>query len=244
MPKKETKPQRGISWSEVIAIFSSITGFITSIIAWLDIVQYGQMGYQNFLWAGIVAAVVVWGIILWLLYRQKNIAFSIGLAVTMVAVVIVGIWWTSSKKAEEERIKAREDKIIVLVANFDDAAGDSYGLRNVIVEKLTVDFANDDEILIETVDEIIRPGSDSGSVRARALGESRQADLVIWGWYRPTDNPNITIHFENLSTAQISTSKAVKHMNRRRPLPNLSHSKCSKDLVPKPKHSSPSSPGL
>jgi tetratricopeptide (TPR) repeat protein len=200
MPKKPVNPQKGISWSEVIAIFTSITGFVTSVLVWLDIAQYGQLGFQNFLWAGIVAAVVVWGIILYLLYKQKNIAFSVGLAVTMVALVIVGIWWTSNKKAEEERVKARDEKLIVLIAAF-DGPEEVYGLRNEIIEKLSTDFPKGGEVEIETTDEIITP--ELGSERARELGKDVQADVVIWGWYRPTEKPNITIHIENLSPNQL-----------------------------------------
>src|SRR5574341_575088 len=58
---------------------------------------------------------------------------------------------------------------------------------------------------IESVNEVITPDSDSGSSRARELGKNLQADIVIWGWYRPTENPSITVHIENLSPIQIET---------------------------------------
>lgn len=192
---KKPKSKRGISWGEVIAIFSSITGFITSVIAWLDITQYGQMGYRNFLWAGIVAAIVVWGIILYLLYKQKNIAFSIGLGITMVTVTIVGIWWTSNKRAEEEIIKAREGKVIVLITKF-DGPEEEYGLRDEMIEQLREATKNYDDTEIIAAEELVTVAQ--GSEYARELGKKYQADIVIWAWYKPTDDPNLTIHFENL----------------------------------------------
>ncbi len=194
--KKPKKPQPGISWREVLAIFASITGLISSVLAWLDIVQYGQMGYQNFLWTGIVVFVVIWGIVLWLLYKQKNIYLNIWLAVTIIVGLAAGIGWTSNQRAEEERIRAREEKVIVLIAKF-DGPEEEYGLRDEMLEQLRETTKDYDDTELIAAEELITVAE--GSDFARALGEKYQADLVIWAWYKPTEDPNITIHIENLS---------------------------------------------
>lgn len=201
MPKKPVNTQKGISWREVVKLLTSITGFITSVLVWLDIAQYSQLGFQNFLWAGIFVVIAIWGIILYLLYKVKNTAFSIGLAITIVAIVIVGIWWASTKKAEVERTKARESKFIVVIARFDDENNDYYELRNEIHDALKDTFVNDGSVLIEKIDDTVTEDRNSDSPYARELGENYQADLVIWGSYRETENPNMKIHIENLSTS-------------------------------------------
>lgn len=86
----------------------------------------------------------------------------------------------------------------MLIAKF-DGPEEAYGVRNEILEKLNQDFANDNDIEIESVNEIITPNSESGSPRAIELGKSFHADIVLWAWYRPTENPNITIHIENIT---------------------------------------------
>lgn len=96
--------------------------------------------------------------------------------------------------------QALQEKLVVLIATF-EGPEEVYGLRNEIIEKLNADFPNDVEVEIVKINEIITP--DQGSPYARALGERYMADVVIWGWYRPTENPNITIHIENLDPAEI-----------------------------------------
>ena len=84
-----------------------------------------------------------------------------------------------------------EDKLIVVIATF-DGPEDVFGLRNEIIEKLNADFVNEKGIEIVTIKDIITPAD--GSKAAVKLGIPYLADVVIWGWYRPTDNPNISIH--------------------------------------------------
>jgi tetratricopeptide (TPR) repeat protein len=102
---------------------------------------------------------------------------------------------------EQERIRAElEEKLIVVIAAF-DGPEEVYGLRNEIIESLNASFFDDNNILILSIDEVITPGQ--GENYARHIGEQQLADVVIWGWYRPTENPNITIHVENLSPQEL-----------------------------------------
>jgi len=93
----------------------------------------------------------------------------------------------------------QKQKLIVAIAAF-EGPEETYGLRNEIIEKLNADFSSDPDVEIITVREVIT--SEQGSVYARQLGQRRLADVVIWGWYRPTENPNVTIHIENLDSNQ------------------------------------------
>lgn len=89
-----------------------------------------------------------------------------------------------------------EEKLVVVIAAF-DGPEDDYGLRNQILEELNASFKDSEDVIITPTSNIITPVE--GSDYARKLGQSKSAKIVIWGWYRSTDNPNITIHIENLS---------------------------------------------
>lgn len=194
--RDKQSPQQ-ISWKTVAAILVSIATFVGLIVNGLDFINYLREGYQQFLKLGLIVLGLIWLIILWLLFKQRNVYGILWLAVTILAGVIVWNGW-------RPYVQTREEKLIVLIAQF-EGPEENFGLRNEIWEKLDEDFRNDADVKIETVNEIITPDSNSGSPRAMEIGERFQADIVIWGWYRPTVNPNITIHIENLSPAQIKT---------------------------------------
>jgi len=204
----EQRPQ-GISWKTVAAILVSISTLVGAIVGGLDFINYLREGYQQFLWLGLAVLGVVWLIILWLLFNQRNAYGILWVAVTIVAGVVILNGWHSY-------IQTREAKLVVLIAEF-DAPEEVYGLRNEILEKLNADFANDADIEIESVNEVITPDSDSGSPHAIELGKNFHADVVIWGWYRPTKNLNINIHVENLSAKHLP----LKESENLRPIANL-----------------------
>src|SRR5260221_1361437 len=88
------------------------------------------------------------------------------------------------------------NKLVILIPAF-EGTEEVYGLRNEIIENLNANFSNDDKVKIISADEVITVVQ--GSDYARNLGKRYLADVVIWGWYRPTENPNIVIHVENLT---------------------------------------------
>ncbi|MBI5294893.1 MAG: tetratricopeptide repeat protein [Chloroflexi bacterium] len=128
---------------------------------------------------------------------DQNPAFSplwrrvarIGLGIVLLGGIVGGV---SYYKHRQEA----QDKLIVLITTF-EGPEDVYGLRNQMIESLNVEFSNNSAIQILIIPDVITP--DQGSPAARDLGKRYQADIVIWGWYRPTDNPKVTIHIENLS---------------------------------------------
>jgi len=102
------------------------------------------------------------------------------------------------------QLSSKKDKVVVLVAEF-DGPEEMYGLRDQIMEELHSVVQGGDIVIIDGK-EVITSGQ--GSAYARELGAENNADLVIWAWYKSTENPNITIHFENLATAHIQVVKS------------------------------------
>ena len=103
-----------------------------------------------------------------------------------------------------------KDKLVILIAAF-EGPEEVYGLRNEIIENLNADFSGDEKIEIVIVDDVIT--LTQGTEHARKLGANRLADIVIWGWYRPTENPNITIHIENITPSQLSPLEANTNLH-------------------------------
>ena len=187
---KQSQPE--FSWKAVIAILGSISTLVGSIVSGLDFLNYLRGGYQQFLWLGALVLGIIWLIILRYLLKVRSIYGILWLAVTLIGTIVIWQGWRTYNLS-------RDEELIVLIANF-DGPEEVYGLRNEIKEELNERFPEelDDGITIETLNEVITPDSDSGSQRAVKLGKNLRADVVIWGWYRPTENPNITIHLENL----------------------------------------------
>ena len=141
-------------------------------------------------------------------YRETNLRFSlphrraawVGLGVLTLLAVSGIILLIQYRQSQEKFLAVQEQKLIVVIAAF-EGPEEVYGLRNEIIESLNAEFASDENIEIIPVDDVIT--LTQGSDYARRLGENLLADVVIWGWYRPTENPNITIHIENLSPEQL-----------------------------------------
>ena len=102
-----------------------------------------------------------------------------------------------------------DKKAVVVIAAFDGPETD-YGIRDQIIEQLTQAIKDHNDVMILPVDEVVTPAK--GSDYARELGYKNNADLVIWAWYKPTDDPNITIHIENLYPERVPVfGRSEKH---------------------------------
>ncbi|MBE0681289.1 MAG: tetratricopeptide repeat protein [Anaerolineales bacterium] len=128
--------------------------------------------------------------------RYSAIYRRIALGLLGIVVVGSGIGGWLLYKNSVSQAEALEKKIIILVAQF-DGPEETYGLRAQIMEELHNAAKENSDVVIVDSQEIVTSGQ--GSNYARGLGEKENADLVIWAWYKPTDNPNITIHVENLA---------------------------------------------
>jgi tetratricopeptide (TPR) repeat protein len=103
-----------------------------------------------------------------------------------------------------------KERLVIAVAEF-DGPEETYGIRNQILSELQANFTSEGNIEFIAISNVITV--EQGSANARALGEENNANMVIWGWYRPTENPNITIHIENLNPDRLiplETSTVVR----------------------------------
>lgn len=187
------KPKKGSSDSlgfikEALTLIGGLAG---SILAVYGLVKTFKEDATGFSWL-IPVGIVIWLMILWRLFQtRKAMAYSLFI-ISMLAGVIGWIGWKS-------QVRATQEKIIVLVTEF-DGPENNYGLQRQIVEDLRVATKSylDTSIIESTVVAV-------SSEQARELGKEENADLVIWAWYRPTDDPNITVHVENLSPIDITS---------------------------------------
>ena len=117
----------------------------------------------------------------------------VGLVILLLS-ALVGMYLLGKHRQE------LKEKLVIMIAAF-EGPEEVYGLRNEIIENLNADFSNDEDVEIVIIDDVIT--LTQGSDYARKLGERYLADIVLWGWYRPTENPNITVHIENLTPEQL-----------------------------------------
>jgi tetratricopeptide (TPR) repeat protein len=88
------------------------------------------------------------------------------------------------------------DKITILVANF-EGPDQTYGVTEKIIEQLREEVKQFPDIQIQALGRPIT--AQEGSDAARIVGKEHKANIVLWGWYRKTqENVFITIHFEAL----------------------------------------------
>lgn len=101
----------------------------------------------------------------------------------------------------DEIRRIRQEKIVVLIASF-DGPENTYGVQNKLIEKLRSETSGFEEVSIVPIKEVIT--TIDGSEYARKLGKENDADLVLWGWYRPTENTSFTVHVEMLAPNEYS----------------------------------------
>jgi tetratricopeptide (TPR) repeat protein len=187
-----------------------IGGLAGSILAVYGLVKTFKDDTEGFSWL-IPLGVVIWVMVLWRLFQiRKTTAYSL-LIISILAGVVGWIGWQS-------QIKAIEDNVVVLVAQF-DGPEETYGLHNQMVEDLREATKGFNDVIIIDGKEIVTAGD--GSEYARELGMKVKADLVFWAWYRPTENPNVTIHIENLYPTDIKIISASEVYRPQATLANL-----------------------
>ena len=165
-----------------------IGGLAGSILAVYGLIKTFKDDAEGFSWL-IPVGIVIWIILLFRLYQTRKAAAYSLFIVSMLVGVIGWVGWQS-------QVEATEKKVVVLVAKF-DGPEEKYGLHDQIMEDLYHATSKYDDTIIIDGEDVITAGL--GSEHARQLGRKFKADLVIWAWYRPTEDPNIKIHIENLS---------------------------------------------
>jgi tetratricopeptide (TPR) repeat protein len=92
-------------------------------------------------------------------------------------------------------------KVVVLVARM-DGPEEQFGITNQLLEQLNRSIQGNDDILIIPLRQTITTDMSNGEIRK--IGKKYAASILIWGWYRSTENPNLTLHVENLAPKVIS----------------------------------------
>lgn len=174
---------------EILAVIGGIVGSVMAIYGFIKTFRDDENGLSWLL----VLGGLIWLITLWNMFQKQRVYAYIYLAVTIIGGVSGWAGW-------QGQVQGREDKVIVLIAKF-DGPEDEYGLRDEMIEQLRESTKGYEDTEIIAAEEMVTAAQ--GSAYARELGENYQADLVIWAWYKPTEDPNITIHLENLSFGDI-----------------------------------------
>ena len=94
--------------------------------------------------------------------------------------------------------KERQDKFVIMVAEFDGPDTQNYRLTEKLLFKLNESLNNYDDALVIPLNKRIT--EQDGSLEAQKIAKKYRADLLIWGWYGLTESDTtVTIHIENLS---------------------------------------------
>jgi tetratricopeptide (TPR) repeat protein len=206
MPRKRNKPQKqprpdksrkrgAITFELSKSMVGGLFAFAASVVALYEAINYFRNDPQTFYFIifPILAGVASLGLLIQAVRKKNSIAYA-WLVVGMLIVTVTAIGWNSYVEGEKA-------KLIVVIATF---AGpeEVYGLRNEIIENLDSNFSDDNDVRVIPIDAVVTPAD--GSDLARKLGKEKYADIVVWAWYQPTENPNITIHVENLDQEELS----------------------------------------
>lgn len=188
-----TKSKKG-STNSLAFIKEALTligGLAGSVLAVYGLVKTFRDDTEGFSWL-IPVGIVIWLIILWRLFQvRKTTAYSL----FIISVIAGGAGWIGW----QSKIEANEDKLIVLVAQFDGPEED-YHLRDEILKQLRLTTKNYPDTEIIPFEKVITEVQ--GSEYARKVGREKKADLVIWGWYTKTESSNLNLYIENLSSYQ------------------------------------------
>lgn len=195
------------------APIAGMVGAITLVVKFIQLWQ-GDQSTVTLVTAIIGAALILLGL-LWLALSRKAFEVPDFLSPDKIKIKIKSDWQYTSKirllsfagiivylivggygayKLNQRRHEL-EAKTVILVATF-DGPEDTYGVTNELLEQLDAAVADYEDIQVVRLGETITV--EQGREYARGVGHRYLADIVIWGWYRPAENPNITIHVESL----------------------------------------------
>ena len=193
-------------------LWSPIAGFAGAVTFVVQVIQLwkGDQATVTMVAAGLGAALVFVYLILVTFSKRKDetkkdilktkngkgmwrySSISRGFAITgMVAYLIVGSFGGNALFRHRKELK---NKLIILIATF-DVPEETYAMTDELTEQLHEAIVDYEDIEIIQLGEKITVSQ--GKDYAREVGKRYLADLVIWGWYRQTQNPNVTIHVEN-----------------------------------------------
>jgi tetratricopeptide (TPR) repeat protein len=98
---------------------------------------------------------------------------------------------------------ALQDKLVILVTNFDGPDTQTYRVTDIVLENLKNIVNQYDDTVVVSINKSFTENDSSESVQK--IGKQYRADLVIWGWYGVSDTDVIlTVHVENLAKTSSS----------------------------------------
>ncbi len=204
-----------IEW--IKRIWAPIGGVIGVILLVNDFYKKWQSDSETINWVVVILATLFWFICLaWIICssekKRNGLSYSYGkrfrepyrnLAKLLFVISVISSFtfaFAYINRINEIR-RIRQDKIVVLIAAF-DGPEDVFRVQNKIIERLRSETSGLEEVLIVSIKEVITPVD--GSEYAQDLGTQNDADLVIWGWYAPTENTSFTVHVEMLAPKDYS----------------------------------------
>lgn len=115
---------------------------------------------------------------------------------------------------------------LITIANFDTRDSAPGAMTDVVLEELPRAIASyTDEVQVAYLGRTISERGPEGTARARQVGEQCQADVVIWGWYRPAaaiDVMLVSVHFELIRHSQFLAGFGDDILGKVRELPTTS----------------------
>jgi len=131
--------------------------------------------------------------------------------ILLVVIVVAGTLFVTKTYV---RIQQLEEKVVILVANFDGSEPQKYRITEELLLGLRNSLNNYDDVTVLPLDRVIT--EQEGSEVARSLAKRYRADIIVWGYYGITDtSAKVYIHLENLSpviadSIQTSSSSAIQ----------------------------------
>jgi tetratricopeptide (TPR) repeat protein len=112
----------------------------------------------------------------------------------MAGLVIIPMLTASGVAYQRYQQAQPPNKVIILVANFDEPEPQKYRVTKTVWERLNLALEKYGDVQLERVEQVFEQSSD-----ASAEGEKRKATIVIWGWYGlPGETVPLSVHFEVL----------------------------------------------
>ena len=207
MPEKDEPENQFFEFIKKLWI--PVAGFIGAILLIYQLIQIWKGDTQTVTWVIAIVGLSIWLIFLgWVGFSNstayRKAVWPIGATIKetapnynpfwqwiarialIITVVVLIAGWFYRQYQQQQVEKANQNKVIVVIAQFDGPEG-TYGLRNQILEQLNTSLQGDQDIVIIPINETVTTAQ--GSEYARQLGKQYQADLVFWGWYRPNRKP-------------------------------------------------------
>lgn len=210
-------------------LWTQIVGFIGAVTLVAQFIQLwkGDQATVTYVTAALGAALVLFGLV-WVAFGRKKYEVPdiadpdkatpksewrysrIFRGIAIVGLFACFIGGAVGGNALIRHRQELKEKLVILIVTF-DGPEETYAIADELQEQLYEAVADYEEIAIIRSKQTITV--DQGQDVARKTGERFLADVVIWGWYRPTDNPNVTVHVENLIPDEITlvrTSQRLK----------------------------------